>query len=108
MRSFGDAACAALLLAVPLVAGCSTNDRSALTRFEPTEHGEFRYVAGAPIDYPENSAAAEATRMEWLRAYLDLNDLCARGYEITERKPVLTRQAILGDVHTIYYRGRCR
>lgn len=33
------------------------------SRFKPTEQGEFRYVASTPIDYPEDSAAAEAT--EW-------------------------------------------
>ena len=36
--------------------------------------------------YPRNDEAAEATRMEWLQAWLDFKNLCPNGHEVVERR----------------------
>lgn len=91
------------------VSACSakTLDRPIMSRFEPTDDG-FSYVSSANATYPENDAAAEQTRMDWLQEYLSLNAVCPNGYDITARKPVLIKKALLGDVYSIHYTGRCR
>lgn len=83
-------------------AGCSSYDRAVGTRFEPGGDGTFEYEA-----YGVDSPSAEATRMEWLRQYLGDNGLCPDGYEIIDRRPVVTRTGLLENGYTVYYKGRC-
>lgn len=97
------AAAAALSLSA-----CAAVDRPAMTEFEPLENGRFRYEAATDAVYPADSPTAEAERMRWLEQYLADNAVCQDGYEITERKLVLVREALLGDVHRIYYSGTCK
>lgn len=96
------AAAAALSLAA-----CASQDRAALTEFEPLEAGAFRYEATSGPAYPLDSPTAEAERIRWLERYLADNALCPDGYQITERKVVLTDQVLFGDIHRIYYSGAC-
>ena len=37
-------------------------------------------------EYPDNSEAAEAVRMQWLTAWLETRKACPNGYEILERR----------------------
>ena len=97
----------ALILAAAL-GGCAEKDRLAATQFKPTGPATFEYDAKADVSYPASSENAETDRMAWLKTYLDDNGLCPKGYEITGRNAVLLRHAILGDVHQIYYTGRCK
>jgi hypothetical protein len=90
------------------LAGCSSMDKQMTSRFEPIGPGEFRFEAEAGIDKAEGSQSAEAERRTWIEEYVRDNRVCGNGYNIVERKPVLVRQALLGPVHRIYYRGRCK
>lgn len=98
-----------LIVAVTManLAACAAVDRPAMTEFEPLEGDSFRFEADADVIYPAASPTAEEERMRWLRTWLDNNSMCADGYRITERKVVLTSEALLGEVNRIYYRGEC-
>lgn len=86
---------------------CAAVDRPTMSEFEPMGDSSFRFQAKADAIYPEASPAAESERMRWLQTYLDNNGLCRSGYELTDRKVVLVSEALLGDLKTIYYQGRC-
>ncbi len=96
-------ACAALGMA-----GCALVDRPELTRFEPVGMSEFRYVARTDEwVYPLESMDAEAERMRWLEMYLKDNAMCASGYEIVSRRPVVMSNNFK-PIHDVYYAGRCK
>lgn len=89
------------------VMGCASQDRAALTSFEPIVGG-FRYTAAADLMYPEADPGAETDRMTWLRQYLTDNAICPIRHEIIERKVVLIQTTALGvKMHRIFYTGRC-
>ncbi|MGE0256922.1 MAG: hypothetical protein AB7N54_20260 [Alphaproteobacteria bacterium] len=96
------------IAAFGILAGCAAVDRQEMSEFEPLEGGKFRYEVVADVVYPAGSDSAETERMAWLATWLEGNKLCPAGYEITERKPVLIREALLGPVHRIYYTGHCK
>lgn len=52
--------------------------------------------------YPRKSEAAEATRMEWLQAWLDFKNLCPGGYEIVERREFLFEELNAGQYDLRY------
>ena len=94
---------------VALASACASVDRLQMSSFEPMPGQEFRFVAdSASLQYPTDSAEGEAVRRAWLEKYLADNGLCPRGYEIVERKPVVTQQTAFGPAHRIFYRGRCK
>lgn len=95
------------LLAAILIAGCASHDRLAMTEFELLDGGPFRYVADTSLVYPLSTDQAEATRADWLEAYLADNGICPDGYTITERKTVQINDWIGEGVHKIYYTGEC-
>lgn len=37
-------------------------------------------------EYPDNSSAAEAVRMQWLTGWLERRGVCPHGYDILERR----------------------
>ena len=37
--------------------------------------------------YPDNNAAAEQQRMQWIAAWLEARQLCGDGFEIAQRRP---------------------
>jgi hypothetical protein len=49
--------------------------------------GQFEFVASGTWIYPANTAAGEAARLTWLRAYLSQHQICSAGYRIIERTP---------------------
>ena len=99
---------AAVLLTFAALAGCAAYEKQQSTRFEPVGNSEFRFEAEAGVDRAEGSAEAEAIRRGFIADYVRDNGVCPRGYEIVERRPVLVRRALLGPVHRIFYRGRCK
>lgn len=99
---------AVALFAVAALAGCAAYEKQQSTRFEPVGTSEFRFEAEAGVDRAEGSAEAEAIRRGFIADYVRDNRVCPGGYDIIERKPVIVRQALLGPVHRIYYRGRCK
>lgn len=96
-----------MALAVAL-AGCSTADKIAMTRFEPLTDQEFKYDVQADWVHPSDSTAAEQERLAWLSQYLKDNRLCPDGYAITDRRVILVGSDPLADLHRIYYSGRCK
>jgi major membrane immunogen (membrane-anchored lipoprotein) len=85
---------------------CSSFDRR-ITSFEPMANNEFRYQAFADATYSPTDPDDEAIRLNWLQQYLNDNDLCANGYEITDRKQVLKSKSAFADIYDIIYYGRC-
>lgn len=100
-----------VVLIVWLLAGCSTIDRPAQSRFEPLpiKDGvrQFKFTAIDSIPWPHDTPEGEAERMRWLTAYLQENAMCPAGHEVTSRETSLTKFAI-GQQVTIYYQGRCK
>lgn len=90
------------------VTACSSIDRQAMTTFDAQPGGQFAFTSAAGGDYPPDSQSAEATRLSWLQQYLTDNRLCGSGYEITERREIITGRNIAGTAYRIHYRGRCK
>jgi hypothetical protein len=87
-----------------MVAACVAPHPVYTPEFETLPESRFRFEAGADslfrqVDDPD----AEAERMRTLRRFLDENHYCLKGYQITERKPVV----VDSDFHRIYYQGVC-
>ena len=91
-----------------LLAGCSTADKIAMTRFEPVTDQEWKDEVQADWVHPVDSAEAEKERLTWLAQYLADNKLCPYGHEVTYRKVILVGSDPLADLHRIYYSGRCK
>ena len=101
---------ACVVVGVALVmAGCESSIRARGTEFVPEADGAFLFTSFADtLEYPVDDPDAEATRMRWLRQYIEDNQYCPTGqYEITERTPILVDRALLSDGYTIVYRGQC-
>ena len=96
-----------LLMVLCLLAACSSVDRLAMTEFRPIGDSAFEYKAKADAMYPDDTVSAEATRLKWLKQYLEDNGYCPTGYEITERLVVTRFQGLLGNLVDIFYTGRC-
>jgi len=60
------------------------------------------------VDYAPDDKDAEAARIRWIEEDLRDNKMCPKGYEITDRKVVVRGHAVLGDLHDIYYYGKCK
>jgi hypothetical protein len=81
-------------LAAIACAGCAANrdspdfERHRETRLTvPYERNDVVYYdAKFTPEFPDDNAAAEAKRMEWLEVWLDTKSMCADGYEIVERR----------------------
>lgn len=102
-----------LLSAVAMLIGaCAVNynlERLSQTEFRPIGDSAFEFKAlSSPLLRPEDSIGAEEERIRWLESYLDDNDLCPDGYEITQRRTVLLLEGLLGSSHDIYYSVRCK
>lgn len=95
-----------LLMAV-FVAGCAGKE-PPLTRFDQVSEKEFTFEARADLQYPEDDAKAEATRMDWLNKALADKRLCANGYTITGRTVVAAPEEALGQTHNVAYHGVCK
>lgn len=90
-----------------MLAAC-TGDEPPLTRFEAVSENEFTFEARAGIEYPEDSAEAEATRMQWLEEALADRRMCPDGYDITGRTLVAAKEEALGQTHNVAYHGTCK
>lgn len=98
----------AALLGALLESGCASLDKSVMTRLEPigeSGNGEvtLRFAAVADAAYPADSAAAEATRLDWLRQALAENGYGGRPYTIVQRRAFVRSKGLLGSIQDIYY-----
>lgn len=99
-----------VLLAV-LVSGCAMERKSradfdrhqnSLLRTSYQDSSMLVFEARAGAAYPADSEAAEAVRMEWLQAWLDVQRLCPAGYEIISREPITAGQPNFHDMDLRY------
>jgi hypothetical protein len=95
------------ILLLAALASCAGIDRRGVSTLEPlrsdAQFRYFRFTAGTGVNYAVESASAEATRMDWLRTWLDDNGMADKTYEIVSRQPVQRDQQLFGPVGTIYY-----
>ncbi len=101
----------ALAALITLTGGCAANSPApapGVTELRPLGSGAYRYESLADASFPEGDAEAEATRLRWLERRLADQGTCPEGYDVTERRPVVVRQAVLGPVHRIEYTVVCR
>ncbi len=83
------------LFLIALLAGCAgmheskDYQRHTLSTLAPPLDGGDYYWFDVSItaDMPEKSETAEATRMEWLVAWLETKKLCRNGHTVVERRP---------------------
>ncbi len=91
------------LLVLGACAGMSEGiDFYKSTSFEPFSDGSFKYVGLSNLLYPLDDEG-ETYRIAWLEKHLKMNDLCADGYEITERKTA----NFAPHAYRVYYTGHC-
>lgn len=96
-----------VLAAVAAISACSTSyDRQMATSFMPTQAG-WSYKAYADAMTPLDSEAGEKYRISMLEQWLSVNKMCASGYAIDSRRPVVVAEAALGTSYHVYYDGRC-
>ncbi len=85
---------AALILIIVLVAACADIHKSAdyeRHRYSqlvvPYDRSDVMYFdVTFNAEFPDGEAA-EATRMEWLKAWLGQRSMCAESFEIVDRRP---------------------
>lgn len=84
-------------------------DRAERSQFREIAPGQFRYVAATDFFYrTDEDGWGEQQRLRWLDANLDLNALCAKGYQLTSRRVMFRYASPLGyPVNDIEYEGRC-
>lgn len=96
------------IIAAALAAGC-TGTEPPLTDFKALSASEFTFEARADAEYPEDDAAAEATRMKWLDQALAERKMCPNGYKISDRTLVAAaEEEELGQTHNVAYHGVCK
>lgn len=94
-----------------LVGGCASvaeMDYKGAGTLEPQQDGFFKFTTFGSADYPENDPEIEKVRLAELGRQLKINGLCKDGHSVDRRQAVLRRKAVLGDLHTIFYYGRCK
>lgn len=95
------------ILMLVVLASCAGIDRRGMSTLEPlrsdAQFRYFKFIAGTGVNYAVESSSAEATRMEWLRTWLDDNGMADKTYEIVSRQTVQRDQQLFGPVGTIYY-----
>lgn len=89
---------------VVLLNGCGESyDRFLRTEFVPTDSGTFRFKAVGG-----DSQGEEAKRRRQLEEWLKINAMCATGYRIEKRTPIVKNAGIFGDsLYDVWYEGRC-
>ncbi|MBL4761705.1 MAG: hypothetical protein JKY93_03285 [Gammaproteobacteria bacterium] len=97
-----------IIFTVFILAACASYDLTVTSKFRPTKSGfEFQSIADAV--YPNESAIAEGKRIKRLEQYLIENQICPKGYLITNRQAI---QKNFGNkkspIHDIFYTGRCK
>jgi hypothetical protein len=104
---------AALLLIVMLLSACADVHKSA--DFErhrysqlvvPYDRNDVMYFdVTFNAEFPDDEVA-EATRMEWLTAWLTQRSMCAESFEIVDRRPFDTMESNPAH-HDIRYEVKC-
>jgi hypothetical protein len=85
---------AALILIIVLVAACTDIHKSAdyerhrYSQFVvPYERNDVMYFdVTLNVEFPDDEVG-EATRMEWLKSWLEQRNMCADSFEIVNRRP---------------------
>lgn len=99
-----------LLVAVFAAISCVDTNRRQYTTFDvkttDPESVTFAYMAMSTVFYPTSSEDAEAFRMKMLQEWLDLNELCRNGFQITSKRYVSRGDG--PDAKNIYYVGKCK
>jgi hypothetical protein len=80
-----------LLLALSGCAAIAAIDRGPMSTFRAADDGRgYVFTAQTGLPYPPDDPAAEATRRQWLRAWLEQNALCPDTYVVDSREGVRT------------------
>jgi hypothetical protein len=105
---------AAVLLAATL-AGCALEEKSradferhnqSILRDSYSDPGVLVFEAKAGSAMPADSTSAEATRMQWLDAWLAQRRLCPAGHEIISRQVIAPGEPNFHDMN-LRYLVRC-
>jgi hypothetical protein len=97
-----------LLGATLAVAACAPVDRHRASALQPgVDPQHWTFTANAPPAYPANSAAAERTRMDWLKAWMDEAGACPGAWKVTGRR-VFPRRVVFGaETNRVVYDVEC-
>ena len=89
---------------IVLLNGCGESyDRIRRTEFVSTDGRGFRFKAVGGDSQDE-----EASRRRQLDEWLKINSMCAGGYRIEKRTPIVKNVSVFGDnFYDIWYEGRC-
>lgn len=102
-----------LVLLGLVLQGCAQYTLTSATEFyihnvNGTDHFFFRMASGCSDQSGEcGLTTGEAKRIEYLERWLKLSSFCKNGYEIDEKRPILTK-GLLADVYLVDYYGRCK
>jgi hypothetical protein len=97
-----------LLAATLVLAACAPVDRHRASALQPgVDPRHWTFTANAPPAYPANSATAERTRMDWLRAWMDEAGACPGAWKVTGRR-VFPRRVVFGaETNRVVYDVEC-
>lgn len=96
MNSITPAITILVAAAVIAIAGCAGMDdqrdyhRHTMSDLQEDwqRPGTLLFEASTSADYPEDSDAAEAVRMEWLGAWMRRANLCPAGWDVVSRAQI--------------------
>lgn len=104
---------AGVMLLAGLSAGCAVDDRTDYHRHTMSDlredwrqPGVLLFEASTSSLYPEDSEAAEATRMQWLAAWMKRSSYCPSGWEVVSRTPIDPRE-VHSRRHDLRYEVKC-
>ena len=90
-----------------LLSACTTLELGNNTNFQMVTPTTFKFDDIANPVEPLDSATAEERRLSRLATYLQINDACHDGYELTGRSVTVIGRAGPSSAYRVFYEGRC-
>lgn len=99
------------LAAALMLSACAAGDKAVMTSFTPEPDGTWRFTArAADLQYPPDSAAAEQTRLAWLREDVLNNRTCPPNgaFRVERRTVVHKATSYIGvQIYDVIYDVAC-
>jgi hypothetical protein len=70
------------------------------------DYAYYTFKTFAALDYPIDSEQAEETRIDWLKRWLEQNNLSTTDYKIIKREKYLVNKGLFASVYDLYYQVR--
>ena len=91
-----------------LLSACTTLELGNNTNFQMVTPATFKFDDIANPLEPLDSPRAEERRLSRLATYIQINNACQGGYEVTGRSVTVIGRAGPSSAYKVFYEGRCK